>query len=599
MNTFQLILKNMRQRALSTWLTVLSVTLGVTLAIAVLIFHRESDKIFGQSDFGYDVLVGTKASKLQLVLNSVYQLDVSPGNVSYAVYATMPEQDQGNLRWALPTAVGDTYKGHRVIATLPKAFDTPESRGTYETFQKLIERNRLLLQKLRDAAAKGQTDASLLDEKKALTAEIVSLRAAADLIDEEATKRIDAALGQINAAIATAPTTPEQFAAAANALTDAYRTFRNVGPALGIFEYRPGRTLKLAEGRAFHRLKFEAVIGSEIAKRIGLKIGDTFQAEHGQPTPGAEEHHHDEKWTIVGVLAPTQTALDRSLFVPLVTFYAIPEHESALEAMANVKSVQDDMDKPVTAPPSNAARANPMQSRLQQAARNLPGAAGAPATTKPAAADDWGEGFETGDKHEHPYRVRNGLIELRLPPEKRKLSAIFARSQGAAQGSQIIWRLNNGPDAQGLNPAWEMRQLFSTFLEPTNRGLLGLAVLVTVVAAVSILVSIYNSISARRREIAILRALGATKGKVLTLICLEAGLIGVAGAALGAVAGHSLAAIAATVMQETLGEAFSWLSLDRYELLYLMGVVGLAVLAGLVPALKAYQTPVASNLVAE
>jgi ABC-type antimicrobial peptide transport system permease subunit len=46
------------------------------------------------------------------------------------------------------------------------------------------------------------------------------------------------------------------------------------------------------------------------------------------------------------------------------------------------------------------------------------------------------------------------------------------------------------------------------------------------------------------------------------------------------------------------GEGLPWTSFDRYEWLYLLGVVVIAVLAGLVPALKAYRTPVATNLVA-
>ena len=80
MNLFQLILKQMRQRALGTWLTLLSVLLGMALAIAILLFQRGSASLFGQTDYGFDVLVGSsKGSPLQLVLNTVYHLDKSPG----------------------------------------------------------------------------------------------------------------------------------------------------------------------------------------------------------------------------------------------------------------------------------------------------------------------------------------------------------------------------------------------------------------------------------------------------------------------------------------------------------------------------------------
>ena len=57
MNSLQLVLKQMRQRALSSWLTLLSVTLGVGLAIAIMVFQREGEALFSQADFGYGVAV--------------------------------------------------------------------------------------------------------------------------------------------------------------------------------------------------------------------------------------------------------------------------------------------------------------------------------------------------------------------------------------------------------------------------------------------------------------------------------------------------------------------------------------------------------------
>src|SRR3954470_3209214 len=98
MNVFQLVLKQMRQRALGTWLTLLSVLLGVALAVAVLLVRRGGESLFGQTDYGYDLIVG-KGSPLQLVLNTVYHIDRSPGNISYAIYENMarPGHPQAKL----------------------------------------------------------------------------------------------------------------------------------------------------------------------------------------------------------------------------------------------------------------------------------------------------------------------------------------------------------------------------------------------------------------------------------------------------------------------------------------------------------------------
>src|SRR5262249_18572761 len=106
MNLLQLVLKQMRQRALSTWLTMLSIVLGVGLGSAVMILQRGAGKLFGQTDYGYDVLVGAKGSPLQLTLNTVYQLDKSPGNIPYSLYEQMMRERkyQSMIKIAVPTA---------------------------------------------------------------------------------------------------------------------------------------------------------------------------------------------------------------------------------------------------------------------------------------------------------------------------------------------------------------------------------------------------------------------------------------------------------------------------------------------------------------
>ena len=85
---------------------------------------------------------------------------------------------------------------------------------------------------------------------------------------------------------------------------------------------------------------------------------------------------------------------------------------------------------------------------------------------------------------------------------------------------------------------------------------------------------------------------------MLTLICVEAGLVGLIGGLLGFVAGHTLAGVGSVYFEQSVGEPINWVTPSGGELQYLIVVVVIAVLAGLVPALKAYRAPVATNLVA-
>ncbi len=332
-----------------------------------------------------------------------------------------------------------------------------------------------------------------------------------------------------------------------------------------VMDYRPDQKLEIAEGRVFAGSKFEAIVGSDIPRLTKQGIGTTFRATHGLAVPGRPPDIHMQVWTVVGVLAPTHTAIDRVVYIPLLSFYTIAEHGAGLIAQAKLR----EGEAPVTFDPDSDS-------------------------DQPHLAD------ANGIQHfsNYDFDTHDRTIKLKLPPEIWAVSAILVQSRGGDTEAALEYDLNNSTDVMAVNPASVMRDFFNTFLSPTRKLLLLICSLVTIVAAVGILVSIYNSVSARLKEIAILRALGATRKTVLTLICLEAGFIAAFGSVLGLLAGHGVNAIGAWYMLENYGESLSY---NAWELLnegiYVIAVIVLAIIAGLVPAMKAYRTPVATNLV--
>jgi hypothetical protein len=76
-------------------------------------------------------------------------------------------------------------------------------------------------------------------------------------------------------------------------------------------------------------------------------------------------------------------------------------------------------------------------------------------------------------------------------------------------------------DGQAVAPVLEILSLFEMFVSPLQTVLLVLTTMVCVVSGVSILVSIYNSMSDRRHEIAVMRALGASQGTVMSIVLLD------------------------------------------------------------------------------
>jgi ABC-type antimicrobial peptide transport system permease subunit len=74
--------------------------------------------------------------------------------------------------------------------------------------------------------------------------------------------------------------------------------------------------------------------------------------------------------------------------------------------------------------------------------------------------------------------------------------------------------------------------------------------------------------------------------------------VGLIGGVAGLVVGHLLGAVGNIFFRRYVGEQINWVHVGTEEILYVCLVVVIAMLAGIVPALKAYRTPVATNLVA-
>ncbi len=120
--------------------------------------------------------------------------------------------------------------------------------------------------------------------------------------------------------------------------------------------------------------------------------------------------------------------------------------------------------------------------------------------------------------------------------------------------------------------------------------------LVLLVAGVSVLVALYNTMNERRREIAIMRALGARRGQILRIIVQEAALIAGVGAVLGVGACHGLAYLLSDVVRAQTGVGVDWAAFSWDELWLILGVIALGAVAGVLPAVKAARTQVADNL---
>ena len=115
-----LVRRNLLRRKLATSLTALSVALGVALLATIGALRDAAEQGFKRSATVCDLVVGAKGSSLQLVLNTLYQMGLSPGNVPYSLYQEL--DDRRGVLWAVPLAVGDAYRGSRIVGVTDTFF---------------------------------------------------------------------------------------------------------------------------------------------------------------------------------------------------------------------------------------------------------------------------------------------------------------------------------------------------------------------------------------------------------------------------------------------------------------------------------------------
>lgn len=334
------------------------------------------------------------------------------------------------------------------------------------------------------------------------------------------------------------------------------------------YEFQPGgrnfRDASKLSGEAFHEAAFEAIVGSVVAAQSGLQLSDEVNPTHGL---GAEEGHKHEGFKVVGILKPTGTANDRAVFINIEGFYALEGHASK----PHDEHASED----------HASDGAAHEGEAPAAPANAPGESVAATPEEP-----------TGDEHAHDHAHEP------LPIDERKVTSVLVLCNSPF-GPQVLESFidkANDPVAQTVAPASEIEVMMNSFVGPVRLILLVLTVLIVIVAGISILVSIYNSMSERSHDIAVMRALGASRGAVMAIILVESILLALGGGLLGIFLGHALIGLVSPYVVDRTGVALSWWQFDWQELVIIPGLVLLASLVGFLPAVAAYRTDVAKSL---
>jgi putative ABC transport system permease protein len=564
------------------------------MVVAVLTIHGVVSQSFrANNSFGYNIIVGARGGGLQLTLNSVYYLSKPVENIPYEYYLAFCDKEtrsrdlKNSIAYHAKQAVDETM-----------ALALPSSAGLGAVLSDAI---------IKDAFDFQQTSAMKLNERglyKRYTHTAVPLCQGDYYVDPET-----------QLAFRCVGTTPNFF-------TDL------------VLDIDSNKKFQFAEGRNFVEKSdenglFECVVGAVVANRCDIKIGDKLQATHGDPN-SSSAHIHEQDYTVVGIVDGTGTPNDRVVFLNMEGFFLMEDHAKTIEKDGVLKT-EDDLN--------NEAQDEPVLAPLDDSFFDDEGDPPETIENNPDAAVEQTPSETPQLSREEEFARKQNATRVPLPIEQREVTSILIRTslsdEVGAIGYFLPGQINEGdlettlnwtayrPErsqkaAQAVNPVMEVASLFQVFVDPIRWMLLALTSMICIVSALSILVGIYNSMNQRKHEIAVMRALGANRVRVMNIILCESVLLALMGGLLGWVMGHSLNGLLGPSVEDRTGVALGFFDFAPAveisvltlgiipdslisasvspELLVIPGLMLLAVLVGIYPAISAYRTDVSKSL---
>lgn len=358
-------------------------------------------------------------------------------------------------------------------------------------------------------------------------------------------------------------------------LGDSYQGHRIVGTKpefLGLYE------AMLAEGRVW-KAPLEVVAGAAVARKLKLKLGDTFHSSHGFVEDEDLVHADAGAFRVVGVLQSSGSVADQLLLTSNESLWVVHEGHAA----------------PAVAAPEPASPAE--EHDHDHAADTMPH------DQAEEHNHDHDHDHADGHDHDHADEPADEAVLAAFPPDKplteyldRDITMILIKFKGRnAQTLNMPRNINENTNMQAAVPAIEINRLYAT-MGAGERTLRWMALVIIGVSILSIFISLYANLNNRRYELALLRVMGASRARLFLLLLLEGVLLATVGCLLGLLLSHGGMALLAGYLSEAYRYDFEPLLLLPSELGLLVGAVLLGALASLLPASQASRTDIHTTL---
>lgn len=141
MSIFSISFSYLTSRLQHTVLNIIMMAVGIMLITVLLLFGYQMQKRLIADSQGIDAVIGDKGSPLQLILSTIYHVDIPVGNIDLKIAKKIKKHPF--IKRAIPIALGDSYKGYRIVGTDPayiKHFKSSFAKGNiwHDSMQAVI-----------------------------------------------------------------------------------------------------------------------------------------------------------------------------------------------------------------------------------------------------------------------------------------------------------------------------------------------------------------------------------------------------------------------------------------------------------------------------
>lgn len=316
---------------------------------------------------------------------------------------------------------------------------------------------------------------------------------------------------------------------------DSYQGYRIVGTD---HQYPELYNAKIAEGRLWKKT-LEVVVGSKVAKKLNLSLGDTFSGTHGLNTEG--DTHEEHSYLVVGILEYSNSVIDQLIITSTESVWEVHHHEDHEELAEEEDHKHDGEDK----------------------------------------NHEHEEDHESEQQHEHE--------------EHREVTALLVKVRNPIGMIQLPRMINEDTNMQAAVPVYEINRLFGLMGVGLDT-LSTIALVIMIVSGLSVFISLYNALKDRQYEMALMRSYGATRWQLVWLVLQEGLLITFSGFISGIILSRIGLWLLSDLMETNYHYTLSEWSFRSDEAWLLVIALFIGVMASLIPAIRVFKLNISKTL---